>query len=190
MPPVSTEIVAADSPIHGVTSETSTSLESATNSLSKSLFNSLKPEENADGVTIGDADDPSGEDYDDEDDEDDEETVHSIENVDPETLLLTLTHKEKNENKRKSASAERIEKWGGVKLSTNIPIEHSDGDSAMKALIPGPPRDLVAQLLNRYVTLSWMEPSKNPDEVISYTVFYRMSSSERCVFHDFDHFLP
>lgn len=46
--------------------------------------------------------------------------------------------------------------------------------------LPGPPRDLVAQIVKpRFVTLSWMEPIKNPVEVVSYTVFYKMNNSER-----------
>lgn len=178
----SSEIVAADSPVHGLNTETSSKFESATNSLSKSLFNSLRPE-NADKTDNDDNNDQSSDEYEnvDEDDNDDyDETIHSIENVDPETLLHTLTHKEQAEGKPKSPNAARIEKTGSGKISQFI--EHLDGDSAMKALIPGPPRDLDAQLLNRYVTLSWLEPAKNPDEVISYTVFYRMSSSERLVF--------
>lgn len=46
--------------------------------------------------------------------------------------------------------------------------------------LPGPPRDLIAQIVRpRFVTLSWMEPNKNPDEVVSYDVFYKMTTSER-----------
>ncbi|KAM7343025.1 neogenin protein frazzled isoform 6-T6 [Cochliomyia hominivorax] len=46
--------------------------------------------------------------------------------------------------------------------------------------LPGPPRDLVAQIVKpRFVTLSWMEPIKNPVEVVSYTVYYKMNNSER-----------
>ncbi|XP_037952309.1 neogenin-like isoform X2 [Teleopsis dalmanni] len=46
--------------------------------------------------------------------------------------------------------------------------------------LPGPPKDLVAQIVKpRFVTLSWLEPVKNPVEVVSYTVFYKMNNSER-----------
>lgn len=46
--------------------------------------------------------------------------------------------------------------------------------------LPGPPRDLVAQIIKpRFVTLSWLEPVKNPVEVVSYTVYYKMNNSER-----------
>lgn len=47
-------------------------------------------------------------------------------------------------------------------------------------LRPGAPRDLVAQIVNpRFVALSWMEPATNAEEVTSYTVYYRMTTSER-----------
>lgn len=55
-----------------------------------------------------------------------------------------------------------------------------DDNSREAVPLPGPPRDLIAQIVRpRFVTLSWMEPSKNPDEVVSYDVFYKMSTSER-----------
>lgn len=55
-----------------------------------------------------------------------------------------------------------------------------DDHSREQVPLPGPPRDLIAQIVRpRFVTLSWMEPHKNPDEVVSYDVFYKMTSSER-----------
>lgn len=46
--------------------------------------------------------------------------------------------------------------------------------------LPGPPRDLIAQIVRpRFVTLSWMDPGKHPDEVVSYDVFYKMTTSDR-----------
>lgn len=55
-----------------------------------------------------------------------------------------------------------------------------DGNAATKALLPGPPRDLVAQIVNpRFVTLSWLEPTINPDEVVNYSVYYKMNTSDR-----------
>lgn len=46
--------------------------------------------------------------------------------------------------------------------------------------LPGPPKDAQALIVKpRFVTLSWLEPLKNPDEVISYTVYYKMKQSER-----------
>lgn len=55
-----------------------------------------------------------------------------------------------------------------------------DGNSRNALPLPGPPRDLVAQIVRpRFVTLSWMEPSRHPDEAISYDVFYKMTTSDR-----------
>ncbi|XP_039436857.1 neogenin isoform X1 [Culex pipiens pallens] len=55
-----------------------------------------------------------------------------------------------------------------------------DGGERLAAPLPGPPRDLHAQIVKpRFVTLSWLEPAKNPDEVISYSVYYKMHTSDR-----------
>ena len=63
----------------------------------------------------------------------------------------------------------------GRQSATNVVLS-----SGLITRLPGPPRDLVAQIIKpRFVTLSWMEPSKNPVEVVSYTVFYKMKNSER-----------
>ncbi|XP_036223416.2 neogenin isoform X1 [Bactrocera oleae] len=72
---------------------------------------------------------------------------------------------------------------GSVDGGVDIPqsgggVTHIHG--ALMSRLPGPPHDLVAQIVKpRFVTLSWMEPKKNPVEVVSYTVFYKMSNSER-----------
>ncbi|XP_011196436.2 neogenin isoform X7 [Zeugodacus cucurbitae] len=72
---------------------------------------------------------------------------------------------------------------GSVDGGVDIPqsgggVTHIHG--ALLNRLPGPPHDLVAQIVKpRFVTLSWMEPKKNPVEVVSYTVFYKMSNSER-----------
>ncbi|KAJ6643801.1 Neogenin [Pseudolycoriella hygida] len=69
---------------------------------------------------------------------------------------------------------------GSVQAAARLHIIEPDGTKGMKATLPGPPRDLVAQIVNpRFVALSWMEPLKNPDEVTSYTVYYKMTTSER-----------
>ncbi|XP_039953163.1 neogenin isoform X6 [Bactrocera neohumeralis] len=72
---------------------------------------------------------------------------------------------------------------GSVDGGVDIPqsgggVTHIHG--AVLSRLPGPPHDVVAQIVKpRFVTLSWMEPKKNPVEVVSYTVFYKMSNSER-----------
>lgn len=183
-------MVPADSPIHAVTTKLATNPKLPTNSIPKSIFNSLQSkdklssDEELNGEDHNDDDYDDGGDDDDDDDEEDEGTIHPFgPNVNPNTLLHSLTQKENQKNEQTTRKASNAsEKTNANKHSTDLSIiENLDRDSNLKTLIPGPPRDLVAQLVNRYVTLSWLEPSKNPDEVISYTVFYKMTSSERYV---------
>lgn len=55
-----------------------------------------------------------------------------------------------------------------------------DDTHLAKVPLPGAPRDLEAQIVKpRFVALSWMEPIKNPDEVVSYSVYYKMHTSDR-----------
>ncbi|XP_034107849.1 neogenin isoform X1 [Drosophila albomicans] len=52
--------------------------------------------------------------------------------------------------------------------------------SGLLARLPSAPRNLVAQIVKpRFVTLSWQEPQLNANEVVSYTVYYRVTNSER-----------
>ncbi|XP_055311866.1 neogenin isoform X2 [Sitodiplosis mosellana] len=174
-----TEVIVADSPIHTAASKVATGPKLPTNSIPKSIFNSLQSKDklSSDEELNSEDYDQNGDDYDDED----EGTIHQIDpNVNLNTLLHSLTQKENEKTEQINRKSTIVaDKTNAIKQSTDLSIEHLDGDSNLKALIPGPPRDLVAQLVNRYVTLSWMEPAKNPDEVISYTVFYKMTSSER-----------
>lgn len=165
--------------MHPVPTKLATNPKLPSNSIPKSIFNSLQSKDklSSDEELNSEDYDQGDDDYDDED----EGTIHPIgPNVNPNTLLHSLTQKE-NQKSEQSTRKTTTEKTNTFIPSTDLSIEHLDGDSNLKALIPGPPRDLVAQLVNRYVTLSWLEPAKNPDEVISYTVFYKMSTSERYV---------
>lgn len=52
--------------------------------------------------------------------------------------------------------------------------------SGLLARLPSTPRNLLAQIVKpRFVTLSWQEPLQNANEVVSYTVYYRVNNSER-----------
>ncbi|XP_039436858.1 neogenin isoform X2 [Culex pipiens pallens] len=69
---------------------------------------------------------------------------------------------------------------GSVQAAARLEIVEPDGGERLAAPLPGPPRDLHAQIVKpRFVTLSWLEPAKNPDEVISYSVYYKMHTSDR-----------
>ncbi|XP_017838643.1 neogenin isoform X2 [Drosophila busckii] len=52
--------------------------------------------------------------------------------------------------------------------------------SGLLSRLPGPPRNLIAQIVKpRTVTLSWQEPLHNANEIVFYTIYYRMNNSER-----------
>ncbi|XP_037927061.1 neogenin isoform X2 [Hermetia illucens] len=75
---------------------------------------------------------------------------------------------------------------GSVQASARLkiiePDQHHklDDTHLAKVPLPGAPRDLEAQIVKpRFVALSWMEPIKNPDEVVSYSVYYKMHTSDR-----------
>ncbi|XP_055537203.1 neogenin isoform X3 [Wyeomyia smithii] len=69
---------------------------------------------------------------------------------------------------------------GSVQAAARLEIVEPDGSGKLAAPLPGPPRDLQAQIVKpRFITLSWLEPVKNPDEVISYSVYYKMHTSDR-----------
>lgn len=122
-------------------------------------------------------------------DADDAGTIHPFgPHVDATKLLNTLTHMDGGGGGG-GASAETSESYGTDfnpdfkrKLFSTV-ARTSDGalsGSGGGGVKPGPPRDLVAQIINpRFVALSWMEPAVHPDEVTSYTVYYRMTTSER-----------
>ncbi|XP_049295893.1 neogenin isoform X2 [Anopheles funestus] len=69
---------------------------------------------------------------------------------------------------------------GSVQAAARLEIIEPDGSGKFAAPLPGPPRALQAQIVqSRFITLNWLEPAKNPDEVISYSVYYRMHTSDR-----------
>lgn len=145
------------------------------------------------------------EDYDDDDDEEEEDeyddndpgldpedegTIHPYgPNVDPKKLLSTLTHTQglhnddDDDDDRHHPDLDSHFNQSPFPTVARKQPDSTDGQQIDDTLIPGPPRDLQAQIVNpRFVALSWMEPVTNPDEVISYTVYYKMSTSERWVF--------
>ncbi|KAL9919893.1 neogenin protein frazzled isoform 5-T13 [Glossina fuscipes fuscipes] len=73
----------------------------------------------------------------------------------------------------------------GIDAGTNVDSStatksSTKANAALMNRLPGPPRNLAAQIIKpRFVTISWSAPMKNSDEVVSYTVYYKMSSSER-----------
>lgn len=113
-------------------------------------------------------------DVDDNEDDDDEGTIHPYgPGVDAKQLLTALT-------------SERGKDIGSFSInapSYNLTRTHSDTidrKGGPLAPLPGPPRDVTAQIVKpRFVTLNWLEPYKNADEITSYSVYYKLSTSER-----------
>ncbi|XP_070066133.1 neogenin isoform X5 [Drosophila virilis] len=74
----------------------------------------------------------------------------------------------------------RVVPPGDLSAGEDIASDVKPLSSGLLARLPGPPRNLVAQIVkSRFVTLSWQEPLQNANEVVSYTVYYRVSNSER-----------
>lgn len=120
-------------------------------------------------------DDPD--EYEDDEEEEDDESVDSIHpygpDVDPKKLLHSLTSSHN--------SQEIISHFSNAPISP-ITRKYPYLDDMNESIVPlpGAPRDVQAQIIKpRFVTLSWLEPVKNPDEVVSYSVFYKMNSSDR-----------
>lgn len=163
-------------------SQVSLSQEKNTKILSKNVLDSLlsQVETNSDMQDPNDSNnDEYDVDYDDDEsdlDNDDEGSIHAFgPGVDPKKLLNSLTNKNHRDNE------DEISHFSQSPFPT-VTRKYPDLDATKmgKATLPGPPRDLVAQIVNpRFVALSWMEPLKNPDEVTSYTVYYKMTTSER-----------
>lgn len=142
------------------------------------------------GLNEGDDDYEDEEDEEDDDlndpglDVEDEGTIHPFgPNVDPNKLFSTLTqtqeHHHDDTDQFRPDLDSHFKQSPFPTVARNQPAS-IDGQDIDTSLIPGPPRELQAQIVNpRFVALSWMEPDSNPDEVTSYTVYYKMSTSER-----------
>lgn len=164
-------------------SQISLSQEKNTKILSKNVLDSLLSQVENDDGNSQDPNDSNNDDYDDDydDDESDQDSEGSIHafgpGVDPKKLLNSLTNN-KQDNHDKQDEISHFSQSPFPTVTRKYP--DLDGTKSVKTSLPGPPRDLVAQIVNpRFVALSWMEPLKNPDEVTSYTVYYKMTTSER-----------
>jgi hypothetical protein len=121
-------------------------------------------------------------DYDDDDDEydDNEEdvvgTIHPFPNgTDPKILLHELQnarHSNTDDVSHFSSNSHHISPV------TRKPQQAED-TKPLSTLLPGSPRAVQAAIIKpRFVTLNWLEPKENPDEVVSYTVYYKMNAAE------------
>ncbi|XP_023179613.2 neogenin isoform X2 [Drosophila hydei] len=98
-------------------------------------------------------------------------------------ILASWQHKNKNQQQtQQQQPMSPTSNFASTDLSAGeeIPSDVKPLSSGLVARLPSPPRNLIAQIVKpRFVTLSWQEPLQNANEVVSYTVYYRVNNSER-----------
>lgn len=115
-------------------------------------------------------------DDDDYDDDEDEGSIHPISSgTDPNVLLHALTNNQKHQT-----FSDEVSHFSNSQIDPvtrkNPRLDDSKNPSVP---LPGPPRAVQAVIVKpRFVTLNWLEPMENPDEVVSYTVYYKMNSHD------------
>lgn len=124
-----------------------------------------------------DFDDEDDDEYDDEEDDDDDMgTVHPIQpGTDPKKLLHAL------QNAKNTKSDDNISHFSNFHSNSSPVTRKTSAEESkpLSSLLPGSPRAVQAQIIKpRFVTLNWLEPKENPDEVVSYTVFYKMDAAD------------
>ncbi|XP_001987649.2 neogenin isoform X2 [Drosophila grimshawi] len=121
---------------------------------------------------------------DENDNDDDDEDADNDYNDDDEDVSASWPQRHKNKAQLQQqqqmspkSNFALTDSTAGEDISTSDVKPLSSG---LLARLPGAPRSLVAQIVKpRFVTLSWQEPQQNANEVVSYTVYYRMNNSER-----------
>lgn len=120
-------------------------------------------------------DEEDDEDYDDEDD--DEGTIHQIQpGTDPKKFLHALENA-----KNHDFNTDDVSHFSNSRA--NFPVtrkpQNAEDSKPPSVLLPGQPRAVQAQIIKpRFVTLNWLEPKENPDEVVSYTIYYKMNAAD------------
>jgi hypothetical protein len=118
------------------------------------------------------SDDDAYDDY----DEDDEGSIHPISSgTDPNVLLQTLTN-----SKSHQSFSDEVSHFSNSHINP-VTRKNPNVDDSKHSLVPlpGVPRAVQAVIVKpRFVTLHWLEPLENPDEVVSYTVYYKMNTND------------
>lgn len=124
-----------------------------------------------------DFDDEMEEEYD--DDEEDEGTIHKIQpGTDPKILLHALENA-RNSNTDDVSHFSNSHPNSPVTRQPPPTSQQAEDTKPLSTLLPGAPRAVQAPIIKpRFVTLNWLEPKENPDEVVSYTVYYKMNAAE------------
>lgn len=131
-------------------------------------------------------------DYDeDEEDDDGEGSIHPLNSdTDPNELLHELT-KSKN-NHKNSLTHHEISHFSNsnqnpVTRKTNHPAE--DNTNHPPVPLPGPPKAVQAVIVQpRFITINWLEPEENPDEVVTYTIYYSTLGNDARYEYDYANF--
>lgn len=113
---------------------------------------------------------------DEEYDDDDEGTIHPISSgTDPNVLLHALTHSQKQHQ----TFTDEVSHFSNPHINPVTRKNPLDDSKHPLVPLPGPPRAVQAVIIKpRFVTLNWLEPMENPDEVVSYTVYYKMNAAD------------
>lgn len=124
---------------------------------------------------------------DDDDDEDEDDADYDDNDNDNEDAAGKQELSAWNKNKKSQLLQQMPPKSNSPLTDLSASSEDKPGATDVKPLssgllarLPSTPRNLLAQIVKpRFVTLSWQEPLQNANEVISYTVYYRVNNSER-----------
>lgn len=134
-------------------------------------------------------------DYGDEDDEDDEGSIHPLtSDQDPNVLLHELTNKSKNNHKNSAPTHHDVSHFSASQQSpvtrkTNQHHHADDNANHPPVPLPGPPKAVQAVIVKpRFITINWLEPEENPDEVVSYTVYYSALGNDARYEYDYANF--
>lgn len=116
-----------------------------------------------------------------EDEEDDDDTIHPIpihSDTDPNKLLHALI----NPDKPHVSESDDVSHFSNSQtIVTRKPPQPPTAEDSKHVTVPlpGAPRAVQAPIIKpRFVTLNWLEPLKNPDEVVSYIVYYKMNAPD------------
>lgn len=137
-------------------------------------------------------------DYEEEEDDDDEGSIHLLTpDTDPNVLLHELTKNSKNNlNSHKNSSSTHHEQISHFSNSNQNPVtrktnhHHADDNANHPPVpLPGPPKAVQAVIVKpRFITINWLEPEENPDEVVSYTVYYSALGNDARYEYDYANF--
>lgn len=113
-----------------------------------------------------------------EDEDEDEDSIHPISSdTDPIKLLHDLTNSNSKKYDSITDDTSHYSNLHTTIVTRKPPL--SEDSKHVTVPLPGAPRAVQAPIIKpRFVTLNWLEPEKNPDEVVSYTVFYKMNAPD------------